>query len=345
MAELTAGRLAAVLDVTEPEPLPAGHPLLALPNAFVTPHVAGAMGNELVRLSELAVTEVERFVGRRAAAAPGDRRGPRPHRVTRAARDPSRALLGDAAGAVRRRGGAARGRVRAGARSSGVATCTCRPATPRPPARARAASDGGRRRRSRRTARTCSRPATADAAESRRGARHRGRARRAERPGVGRVRRSSRAPPRTRALVDGLRGVRARRRGARGLTVGLEYHGGTADRDASPARSRCSTRSARRTSRPTGSRRTGVARPRRRPTRPRSTALGARLSHLHVYEWAGPEDRRPLADGRRTLARGARRGRGARRRPRRVPRVRGRRRSRRRSAATPPTLRAWLAGP
>ena len=33
-----------------------------LPNAFVTPHVAGAMGNELRRLSELAVVEVERFV-------------------------------------------------------------------------------------------------------------------------------------------------------------------------------------------------------------------------------------------------------------------------------------------
>lgn len=62
LAELTAGRLAAVLDVTEPDPLPAGHPLLGLANAFITPHVAGAMGNELVRLSELAVQEVERFV-------------------------------------------------------------------------------------------------------------------------------------------------------------------------------------------------------------------------------------------------------------------------------------------
>ena len=62
VAELTTGRFAAVLDVTDPDPLPPGHPLLALPNAFVTPHVAGAMGNELVRLSELAVTEVERFV-------------------------------------------------------------------------------------------------------------------------------------------------------------------------------------------------------------------------------------------------------------------------------------------
>jgi phosphoglycerate dehydrogenase-like enzyme len=70
VAELTSGRIAAVLDVTEPDPLPPGHPLLALPNAFVTPHVAGAMGNELVRLSELAVTEVERFVAGEAPLHP-----------------------------------------------------------------------------------------------------------------------------------------------------------------------------------------------------------------------------------------------------------------------------------
>lgn len=60
--ELQSGRIAAVLDVAEPDPLPADHPLLALPNVFATPHVAGAMGNELRRLSELAVTEVERYV-------------------------------------------------------------------------------------------------------------------------------------------------------------------------------------------------------------------------------------------------------------------------------------------
>jgi phosphoglycerate dehydrogenase-like enzyme len=60
-AELGSGRIAAILDVTEPEPLPTGHPLLSMPNVFVTPHVAGASGNELVRLADLAVTEVERF--------------------------------------------------------------------------------------------------------------------------------------------------------------------------------------------------------------------------------------------------------------------------------------------
>lgn len=62
LVELTSGRLSAVLDVADPDPLPPDHPLLALPNVFATPHVGGAMGNELVRLAELAVQEVERHV-------------------------------------------------------------------------------------------------------------------------------------------------------------------------------------------------------------------------------------------------------------------------------------------
>jgi phosphoglycerate dehydrogenase-like enzyme len=70
LRELESGRIAAVLDVAEPDPVPAGDPLLALPNAFVTPHVAGAMGNELVRLSELAVTEVERYAAGEAPRHP-----------------------------------------------------------------------------------------------------------------------------------------------------------------------------------------------------------------------------------------------------------------------------------
>jgi phosphoglycerate dehydrogenase-like enzyme len=60
--ECATGRLDAYLDVTHPEPLPAGHPLLSLPNVLVTPHIAGAQGSEVRRLGEYAVQEVERLV-------------------------------------------------------------------------------------------------------------------------------------------------------------------------------------------------------------------------------------------------------------------------------------------
>ena len=44
---LRAGRLkAAWLDVTDPEPLPPGHPLLTEPHCFITPHVAGGYAGE-----------------------------------------------------------------------------------------------------------------------------------------------------------------------------------------------------------------------------------------------------------------------------------------------------------
>jgi phosphoglycerate dehydrogenase-like enzyme len=41
LKELQAGRISAGLDVTDPEPLPAGHPLWSAPNTFITPHVGG----------------------------------------------------------------------------------------------------------------------------------------------------------------------------------------------------------------------------------------------------------------------------------------------------------------
>ncbi|TQJ06745.1 hydroxyacid dehydrogenase [Kribbella jejuensis] len=62
LRECASGRIDAVLDVTDPEPLPPDSPLLDLPNVFVTPHVAGAVGNEIARLGELAVSELERLV-------------------------------------------------------------------------------------------------------------------------------------------------------------------------------------------------------------------------------------------------------------------------------------------
>jgi phosphoglycerate dehydrogenase-like enzyme len=61
-AELRSGRLDAVLDVTDPEPLPPDDPLWELPNVVLTPHMAGAVGNELSRIGELVVDEVRRLL-------------------------------------------------------------------------------------------------------------------------------------------------------------------------------------------------------------------------------------------------------------------------------------------
>ncbi|NUR60391.1 MAG: hydroxyacid dehydrogenase [Catenulispora sp.] len=57
-----AGRIDAFLDVTDPEPLPPGHPLFRLPNVTVTPHLAGAMGTEIAELGAFAIAEVERYL-------------------------------------------------------------------------------------------------------------------------------------------------------------------------------------------------------------------------------------------------------------------------------------------
>jgi phosphoglycerate dehydrogenase-like enzyme len=44
---LRCGKLSAAwLDVTEPEPLPDGHPLWSEPNCFITPHIAGGHADE-----------------------------------------------------------------------------------------------------------------------------------------------------------------------------------------------------------------------------------------------------------------------------------------------------------
>ena len=59
--ELATGRIRAILDVTDPEPLPVDHPLYDAPGVILTPHVAGALGNELTRLGSHAVEEIARF--------------------------------------------------------------------------------------------------------------------------------------------------------------------------------------------------------------------------------------------------------------------------------------------
>lgn len=59
---LTTGHLrAAWLDVTEPEPLPDGHPLLDTPNCFITPHTAGGHRGEDITLVTHFLNNLKRF--------------------------------------------------------------------------------------------------------------------------------------------------------------------------------------------------------------------------------------------------------------------------------------------
>ena len=59
--ECASGRLDAFLDVTDPEPLPAGHPSAHPPQRPGHPALAGAQGSEVRRLGVYAVEEAERF--------------------------------------------------------------------------------------------------------------------------------------------------------------------------------------------------------------------------------------------------------------------------------------------
>lgn len=62
LPHLRDGRLDAVLDVTTPEPLPRTHELWTLPNVTLTPHIAGATGNELKRMGTALIDKVEQIV-------------------------------------------------------------------------------------------------------------------------------------------------------------------------------------------------------------------------------------------------------------------------------------------
>ena len=61
LAELTSGRLRAGLDVTDPEPLPDGHPLWEAPPLLLTPHVGGASSAMQPRARRLVREQLERY--------------------------------------------------------------------------------------------------------------------------------------------------------------------------------------------------------------------------------------------------------------------------------------------
>jgi phosphoglycerate dehydrogenase-like enzyme len=61
LAELTAGRLRAVLDVTDPEPLPADHPLWDAPGVLIFPHVGGNTAGMTDRAWRVAAEQIGAF--------------------------------------------------------------------------------------------------------------------------------------------------------------------------------------------------------------------------------------------------------------------------------------------
>jgi phosphoglycerate dehydrogenase-like enzyme len=62
LAETKAGRLRAAVDVTDPEPLPADHPLWRAPGVFITPHVGGSTPASTRRVAALVREQCARYV-------------------------------------------------------------------------------------------------------------------------------------------------------------------------------------------------------------------------------------------------------------------------------------------
>ena len=56
------GRIRAALDVTDPEPLPEGHPLWSLPGVLIAPHVGGATSAMRPRVARLVREQIDRAV-------------------------------------------------------------------------------------------------------------------------------------------------------------------------------------------------------------------------------------------------------------------------------------------
>jgi phosphoglycerate dehydrogenase-like enzyme len=61
LAEVSVGRLLAALDVTDPEPLPADHPLWRTPGVLISPHVGGDTTAFLPRARALVSAQIARY--------------------------------------------------------------------------------------------------------------------------------------------------------------------------------------------------------------------------------------------------------------------------------------------
>lgn len=61
VAAAASGHVRAALDVTDPEPLPSGHPLWSMPGVFVTPHVGGASAAGEPRAERYVRAQLRRF--------------------------------------------------------------------------------------------------------------------------------------------------------------------------------------------------------------------------------------------------------------------------------------------
>ena len=76
VAALREGRVRAALDVTDPEPLPPGHPLWSAPGVLISPHVGGNTSAFLPRAHRLVAAQVRRWCSGEALENAMDR--PRP---------------------------------------------------------------------------------------------------------------------------------------------------------------------------------------------------------------------------------------------------------------------------
>jgi phosphoglycerate dehydrogenase-like enzyme len=62
VAALNSGRIRAALDVTDPEPLPQGHPLWQCPNLYIAPHIGGSSPQFAPRSLNVAADELRRYL-------------------------------------------------------------------------------------------------------------------------------------------------------------------------------------------------------------------------------------------------------------------------------------------